>query len=167
MNDEQWMPENKGELLSVIEREWAMLVDLADSLTYEQMTTPDEGGWTPKDNLAHLAEWMNILMGYHMDRRPAHEVMGVNEDVVEGWDMEIINPVLFDRNKNLSRGDVMKALKMAYETLEAKIEATPFENLLAPRHAGDPEKRPLLLWVMGDTADHFAEHRETIEKGIK
>jgi hypothetical protein len=29
------------------------------------------------------------------------------------------------------------------------------------------EKRPILLWVLGDTTEHFLEHRETIEKGLK
>lgn len=57
MTDEQWIPEKQEELVSAIEREWDLLINLADSLTDEQMTTPDEGGWTPKDNLAHLTEW--------------------------------------------------------------------------------------------------------------
>jgi hypothetical protein len=39
-----------------------------------------------------------------------------------------------------------------------------FDDLMAPRHADDPEKRPLLLWVIGDTSDHFAEHRAVIER---
>jgi hypothetical protein len=42
-----------------------------------------------------------------------------------------------------------------------------FEDLLTPRHAEDPEKRPILLWILGDTTEHFLEHRETIERGIK
>jgi len=164
---EQRMPRNKAELMSAIDHEWTLLVNLANSLTDEQMTTLDSGGWSPKDNLAHLAEWMNILMGYHMDRLPAHKVIGVSEEVVKGWDMEVINPVLFERNKNRPRGEVMEMLKQAYVKLEAKLESTPFEDLLKPRHADDPEKRPVLLWVLGDTTEHFQEHRETIEKGIK
>lgn len=164
---EQWMPGNKQELLSAIEREWKLLLDLAESLTDEQMSTPDSGGWSPKDNLAHIAEWMNILMGYHMDKNPAHEVIGVSEDVVKGWDMEVINPVLFERNKNRPRGEVMELLKQAYVKLEARLESMSFEDLLKPRHAGDPEKRPLLLWVLGDTTEHFQEHRETIEREFK
>jgi hypothetical protein len=42
-----------------------------------------------------------------------------------------------------------------------------FEDFMKPRHADDLEKRPLVLWIMGDTTDHFAEHRETIERTIK
>jgi hypothetical protein len=164
---EQWMPKDKPELMSAIEREWNLLLNVAENLTDRQMTTPDSGGWSPKDNLAHLTEWMKILMGYHMDRRPAHEVMGVPEDVVEGWSMEVINPVLFERNKNRPRTEVMDELKRIYGQLIAKLESMSYEDLLKPRHASDPEKRPLLLWVLGDTTSHFLEHRETIEREMK
>lgn len=167
MTEEQWIPGSKKELMSAIEREWKLLLEVAGKLTDKQMSAPDAGGWSPKDNLAHLAEWMNILMGYHMDKHPAHEVMGVAEEVTKGWDMEVINPVLFERNKNRPREEVLNGLKQAYRSLIAKLESASFEDLLKPRHTDDPEKRPLLLWVLGDTTEHFLQHRETIEKAIK
>lgn len=165
MSDEQVIPGSKSELKSSIEREWKSLMEAVERLQKaNKLTTPDAGGWSPKDNLAHLAEWMNILMGYHMDKRPAHEVMRVEPEVVRGWDMEVINPVLFERNRNQSVEDVLNELRRAYAELVEKLDSTPFEELLKPRRADDPEKRPLLLWVLGDTLEHFAEHRATIEK---
>ncbi len=152
---EEWMPKDKPELMSAIEREWKLLMNVAEKLTDTQMTTPDEGGWSPKDNLAHLSEWMKVLMGVHLDRRPSHEVLGVSEDVTKGWDMEIINPVLFERNRDRSRQDVLDELKQVYGQLTAKLESMTFEDLLKPRHEDDLEKRPLLLWVLGNTTDHF------------
>ena len=164
---EEWIPKDKLELMSAIEQEWKLLINVAERLTDIEMTTPDEGGWSPKDNLAHLSEWMKVLMGYHMDHRPSHEVLGVSEDVTKDWDMEVINPVLFERNRNRSRQDVLDELKKVYEKLSAKLESMSFDDLLKPRHADDPEKRPVLMWVLGDTTEHFLEHRETIERGIK
>ena len=165
MAEEQWVPGSKAELMSAIKREWQSLMDVVTKLEAAgKITTPDEGGWTPKDNLAHLAEWMNSLMGYHMDKRPPEEVMGLTKEQTAGWDMEIINPVLFARNKDRSFAEVMNLLKQTYDNMLAKLNATPFEELLKPRHPDDPEKRPLLLWVLGDTSEHFAEHRATIEK---
>ena len=139
-------------------------MDVVDKLDEQKMTAPDQGGWTPKDNLAHLSEWMNSLMGYHMDRRPPEEVMRLTPKQTKGWDMEIINPVLFERNKDRPIQDVLDELKQTYEKLLAKLDAMSFEDLLKPRHADDPTKRPLLMWVLGDTSEHFAEHRGTIEK---
>jgi hypothetical protein len=164
---DQWMPKDKFELMSAIEWEWKLLMNVAEKLTDDQMTTPDAGGWSPKDNLAHLTEWMKVLMGYHMDHRPSHDVLGVSEDVTKGWDMETINPILFERNRNRSRQDVLGELKQVYGQLTAKLESMTFEDLMKPRHADDPEKRPLVLWILGNTTEHFSEHRETIEKTIK
>ena len=78
--------------------------------------------------------------------------------------MEIINPLLFERNKDRSTEDVLSELRRVYDTLTAKLDAMSFDELMAPRRADDPEKRPLLMWVIGDTSDHFAEHRAVIER---
>jgi hypothetical protein len=42
-----------------------------------------------------------------------------------------------------------------------------FEDLMKPRREDDPEKRPILNWILGDTSEHFAEHRETIAKMLE
>ncbi len=162
--DEQWAPENKAELMTAISREWTLLQSVIAKLDETKMTTPDEGGWSPKDNLAHLTEWMNALMGYHMDRRPRHEVLNLPEEVTKDWDFAVINAALFERNRHRSTQDVLAELQRVYDELIKKLEATPFEELLKPRHADDPERRPVLLWVLGDSSEHFAEHRATIEK---
>lgn len=164
MADEQWVPGSKAELMSAIRREWKLLMDVVERLDEQKMTASDEGGWSPKDNLAHISEWMNSLMGYHMDRHPAHEVMRIPEEAAEGWDMEVINPILFERNRERPAGEVLDELKRTYEALIEKLDAMSFDDLMKPRHPDDPEKRPLLLWVIGDSSEHFAEHRETIEK---
>jgi hypothetical protein len=164
MSDKQWVPGSKIELMASIEREWKSLMDVVAKLDLTQMTTADAGGWSPKDNLAHLTEWLKVLMGYHLDRRPSHEVLGVAEEVTKDWDMQVINPVLFERNRDRPIQDVLGELKSVYVELINKLESLTFEDLLIPRHAGDPEKRPVLMWVLGDTTEHFAEHRATIEK---
>ncbi len=164
---EEWMPNNKSELFSAIEREWKLLMDVADKLTDKQLTTPDEGGWSPKDNLAHLSEWIKVLMGYHIDHRPSYKVLDVSPEAVKDWDFNIINPLLFERNRSRTADDVMNELKRVYAQMLEKLDTMTFEDMLKPRHADDPEKRPLVLWILGDTTDHFAEHRQTIEKAIK
>jgi hypothetical protein len=164
---DQWLPKNKPELMSAIEREWTLLMNAMEKLTDKQMTTPDEGGWSPKDNLAHLSEWMKLLMGYDMDRRPRREVLGVSESAGNIEEMDVLNSVLFERNRNRSTQDVLDELQQVYGQVTAKLEAMTFEDLMKPHDMDDPEKRPLLLWVLGDTSEHFSEHRETIEKNTK
>lgn len=158
---------HKTALLKSIQREWDALLSVAERLSPEQMTTPDAGGWSPKDNLAHLAEWMKVLMGYHIDKRPPYEVIGVSEEITKGWDMNIINPVLFERNRNRSADDVLSELKRVHAEMIARLEGMSIDELMAPRRADDPQKRPLVLWILGDTSEHYAEHRATIEKALR
>jgi hypothetical protein len=150
--------------MSLIEREWSALMDVVGQLSPEQMLTPDEGGWSPKDNLAHLSVWMNILLGYHIDQRPAHEVAGVTPEVAANWDFQVMNAIFFERYRNQPIERVLDELKRTYEKVHARLESMSFEDLMKPRRADDPEKRPILIWILGDTSEHFSEHRETIEK---
>jgi hypothetical protein len=164
---EEWIPENKHELMAAIRREWGLLMDVVAHLDEQQMTRLDAGGWSPRDNLAHLTEWMRSMLGHHIDKRPAHEVMDLPEEITRGWDMEIINPELFERNKARPTREVLDELRQTYDEVINRLEAMSFDELMAPRHPEDPEKRPLLLWVIGDTSDHFAEHRAVIERTLQ
>ncbi len=158
---------HKTALLKSIQREWEALISVVERFSPAQMTIPDAGGWSPKDNLAHLAEWMKVLLGYHLDQRPPYEVLSVPEGVVKDWDFTVINPALFERNKNRPTEEVLAELKGVYAEVVARLEAMPFEDLMQPRRAEDPQKRPLVLWVLGDTSEHFAEHRATLEKLLR
>jgi hypothetical protein len=161
------LPKSTAELLGAIDREWTALMRIVDRLTPEQMLTPDAGGWSPKDNLAHLTEWMNILLGYHMDKRPPYEVVGVAPELTKDWDMDVINRILFERNRLRLSGDVLDELKRVYAEVISRLKATPFEDLMKPRFPDDPEQQPLLNWVLGNTSGHFSEHRVNIEKMLK
>ncbi len=157
-------PKNKTELFAHIAHEWDLLLAVVVKLDEAQMTAPDSGGWSPKDNLAHITEWMKILIGYHLDDRPSHEVLGVTPEVTANWDYNRINQVLFERNRHRSVEDVLSELKREYAHVIERLESTPFENLLKPRWPEEKDS-PSLLWaVIANTTEHFAEHRETMEK---
>jgi len=161
------LPKSKAEVMSLIEREWSALMAVVGQLSPEQMLTPDEGGWTPKDNLAHLTVWMNILLGYHMDQRPAHEVADVTLEMASNWDFEEINAIFFERYRDRSIEQVLDELKQTYNKVHTRLESMLYEDLMKPRLADDPEKRPILNWILGNTSEHFEEHRETVAKMLK
>ncbi len=158
-------PTNMPELLSDIEREWKALMAAVVRLTPAQMTKPDAGGWSPKDNLAHLAAWLRALMEYHMDGRPIEDVLDLPRGRAEPWDDDSVNAVLFERNRQRSSEDVLRELSRAYMQTTAKLRTLPFEQLLKPG-ASHPEGKTLLGYVLGNTTEHFAEHRATIEKAL-
>ncbi len=154
---------HKSILLKSIQREWEALMSVVERLSPEQMVAPDAGGWSPKDNLAHLTEWLKALLGYHIDRKSAEEVLGIPKELADDWDFDQVNAFLFEQNKNRSIEDVLGSLKAKYAETLARLEAMPFEDLLAPRYEDDPERTPLLASVLGNTTEHFMEHRERIQ----
>jgi hypothetical protein len=164
---ETTLPANTSKLINDIDRELSALMRVVDKLTPEQMIRPDAGGWSPKDNLAHLAEWMRILLGYHMDKLPPYQVVGVAPEVTRDWDMDVINKILFERNRRRPSEEVLDELARVYAEVVARLKVTPFDELMKPRHADDPEQQPLLNWVLGNTTGHFAEHRVNIEKMLR
>ena len=161
------LPASKTDLIVQIEREWSALMDVVGLLSSEQMLMPDEGGWSPKDNLAHLTAWLNILTGYHIDRRPAHEVIGVTPEVTADWDYAVMNSALFERDRHLAVAHVLHELEKTYADLLSRLESMTFEELMQPRFTDDPEKKPLINWIIYNTSEHFEEHRETITKMLK
>ena len=88
-----------------------------------KMLTPDADGWSPKDNLAHLTEWMKILIGYHLDNRPSHEVLGAAPEVTKDWDSDVRNKFLFERNRRRSVEEVKDELKRVYALVVARLKS--------------------------------------------
>ncbi len=158
------LPKNTVELLSQIEHEWKELLTVVEKLTPAQMTSPDEGGWTPKDNLAHLAAWMRFMLDSYLHKKPAHEAMGIDAATYASLDEDEVNAVLFERNRSRPAAEVLAGLKRAYADVVKTLREMPFADLMKPLHDNDPEKRPVITWVLWNTSEHFLEHRQTIAK---
>lgn len=161
------LPKDKADLLSCIQDEWSALMQVVERLKPEQATLPDAGGWSVKDNLAHLAEWEQFMIDCYLRGRPAHEVMGLDKSTYEKMDETSQNAVLYERNKGRTFEDVLQGLKRSHEQVLAVLEEMAFADLMAQLDPDDPEKRPILLWVMGNTYEHYQEHRLTIEAFVR
>ncbi len=164
---ERWYPKDKDELMLAIDRERTALWNFVRGLTSAQMSLPDSSGWAPKDNVAHLTEWMKSLMGYHFDHRPWHQVLKVDKALTDAGDFDAINDLLFQRKRKLQPSDVLAEFQETCAELYSRLNALSFEELMQPHFPDDPEKRPLMDWVLSNTSEHFAEHREYIERAIK
>jgi hypothetical protein len=158
------LPKNTDELLTTIEAEWLKLMDAVGKLGPEQMITPDGGGWSPKDNLAHVSAWLKTLIGVHLEGRSADEVMGFSGATALWGRLNFINAMLFVRNRDRSAEDVLGELRQAYTDLVSRLRAMPFEELMKPRYETDAQKRPVVHYVLRYTVVHFAQHSENIAK---
>lgn len=160
------MPKDKAELMARIDQEWTALRELLDGLTPEQMGKADPGSWSVKDHLVHLTTWEQYMLRYHLGREPAHVVMGVDEETFESLDEDGLNALIYDRSQDRSLEDVLGEFTRTHQQVLDALEAASFADLMKPRYEDDPEARPLLNWVIGNTYDHYREHRQTIQEGL-
>ncbi len=159
-------PKNTAELLRRIEEQWQALMQLVDRLTPQQMTRPDAGGWSPKDNLAHLASWMSYMQRAYVHQMPAAEAMGIEPAKWKQLDETGINAVLLERNRDLPAAQVLETLRSTYAGAVADLRTVPFEDLQRVVRQGSDGPITVLDLVLGNTADHFVEHGKNIEKGL-
>lgn len=164
---EDWFPKDKDDLMLAIDRERILLWNLVRGLSEVQMSIPDSSGWAPKDNVAHVTEWIKSFIGYHLDHRPWHEVLGVDEELTDAADFDGINDLLFQRKRKLPVWDVLTEFQEVCTELYSRLNQLSFEDLMQPRFPDDPEKRPLIRWVLANTTEHFIEHRSYIERAVK
>ncbi len=163
MTDET-LPKNMDGLLAEIDRQWSALMEVVGRLTAGQMNTPDSGGWSPKDNLAHLAHWERYMHLHYLDGRPVPEAMGFDADTLAGLDEDGINARIFKRNRDRSSSDVLEELKQVHAGTVKALARLPFSRLMQPNLEDDLGHRPILVWVIGNTSEHFEEHRRNMEK---
>jgi hypothetical protein len=158
------MPASTDELLAVIDDEWQKLMGVVDRLTPRQMAEPDTGGWTPKDNLAHLATWMQYMLDVALHNVPGHEAMGLDAEQYKQLDDDGMNAILLERNRARPVAEVLAALEKTHAELVDGLRKMPFPELLRPLRPNSP--RTVLGFVLANTSDHMREHRITIEKGF-
>ena len=160
------LPHNKKDLMKRIEREWSALMRAIGSVTPEQMSAPMAGGWSIKDNLAHLAAWEQFLVHHHIQGQPPHQVMQIDIETFKRLDETGINAMIRKVNRFRPAADVLANLRRSHDEVLRTLEAMSFDDLMKPRYSDDPEKRPLIGWVVGNTYEHYNEHRGNIERRV-
>jgi Protein of unknown function (DUF1706) len=158
------LPKSLDELLTDIEREWQALMRIVNQLTPKQMTIPDPGGWSPKDNLAHLSAWMNFMLKSYLGGMPAYLALGIEEQKLKGMSEDEENAIIFERNRARPTDEVISELKSTYQKTVKTLNRMGFSNLMKPFKGDNPQHRPVIEGVLGNTSEHFAEHRVIIER---
>jgi len=161
---EQGRPREKSELIARINTEWNALHALVGRLSEEQLSARPDGQWAVKDHLAHIAEWERYMLRSHLMGLPAYEVLGVAESSMETLGEDGINAVLQQRNADRSAASIKMELTETHEEVLAHLQAIPFRELMEQHYADDPNARPVIDWVIGNTYEHYREHRGWIEE---
>src|SRR5262245_59830076 len=105
--DNERIPRDKAEFMTHIKREWQALLHTIDRLTPMQITSPDAGGWSPKDNLAHVTVWEQFVLRCILQNQSPHLIMQIDESAWEQLDQDGLNRILFERDRLRPAEDVI------------------------------------------------------------
>jgi carboxymethylenebutenolidase len=156
------LPRNHDELIARIEQGWKELRDLVAGHSEEELLRPGPEGWSIKEHLAHVTFWERQLLRSYMEGRPATGVADMDEATLK--DFNAINAIDAERSRTKSLRQVLDEGQSLHAELIAKLTSEPFERWMQPRFADDPDERPLMLWIVGNTYGHYEEHAGYVRK---
>lgn len=151
-------PKDTADLLARIERDWSAMMVLVEDLSREQLESPIAGGWAVKDHLAHLATWERFMLYCYLGGMTPHEAFGFDEATYDTLDEDGINALIYVRNADLPVEAVLADSIRTHQEVLAALQGMNFADLMKPRFADDPQQRPMLDWVIGNTYEHYQEH---------
>jgi hypothetical protein len=160
-------PTNKAELLALVHHEYAALEQAIGKLSEAQLTKPIDNSWSAKDILAHIAAWQQILLVFHIARKPFERAAPGIAVSYETSDVDTINEALHQRDRGRSLAAVLDTFRRSHQQILATIEGMGEADLFRPYTppGRDPSSGGQLIdWIAGDTYEHYLEHRETIAK---
>lgn len=160
--DTQDIPGDAAELIARIHDEWASLEQIVYQLDEEQLSQPIADGWSVKDHLAHLSTWEKHLLLYHLQGVPGTESLQIDQETWEQAGEDELNAIIYERNRDRPASAVLVDFRRTHQELVDYLQQVPFEELHQPRSPDDPQSGPLIEKVIGNTYDHYREHRQTI-----
>lgn len=157
-------PNNKAELLAIIQSGYEQFEALLASLREEQMTIPGvNGAWSVKDNIAHLTVWQNYqasrMLGIADGVEPPDPVPGLNTEDEE-------NEYYYQQNKDRLLAEVLTDFRASYQRILAATNTLSWEALNAPFPWYDNDT-PVGAYTLGNTSGHYEEHGAIIQRWLE
>jgi hypothetical protein len=163
IESESGLPTDPEILHSRIHEEWESFSAVISALSEPQIVRRDPGQWSVKDILAHITAWEKFLILNQFLGMPATEALCVDPAVMDRADEDEVNAILFERNRDRSLADVQSDWYETHRWLMSELAKIGEDELRKPTRSVGPDLKPLVLWIIYNTYDHYAEHRRTIE----
>jgi carboxymethylenebutenolidase len=150
------LPQTDADLVDRIEQGWAELQATWAGLPDAALTRRGPAGWSIKDHIGHVTFWENWLLRSIIDGEPAEAVTGIAAETLA--DIDAVNAIAAARTAEQPLATVLRESATTHEALLTRLRAQPLSAWLQPRFPDDPDERPLLLWIAGNTWGHYEEH---------
>ncbi len=147
-----------------IHDEWEALAAVIATLDEPQILRRDEGQWSVKDIMAHIAAWEKFLIANQFLGIPAGDALCVGPDVLERASEDEVNAILFERNRDRPLAEVQSEWYETHRWLMSELARLDEERLNRQTLCFGKIPRPLAQWIVFNTYEHYADHRGSIEK---
>jgi uncharacterized damage-inducible protein DinB len=102
---------------------------ILEEVSSGQMTdVHDDGGWSIKDHLAHIAAWQWHTLGL-IAGIPPHEAWYIDETTHQQLDLDGINEMIYERNKDRPLDDVLTDFRKAHEQAILEVSRMSEDDL--------------------------------------
>ncbi len=162
----------KGFLHVIADARQSLESVINDRSNHELTELRDNGGWSVKDHLYHMAVWERGIR-YLLQGKPRHEGLELTEQQFHELDADGMNAIIFEKNRDRSLDDVLRVFHAEHQAMVEYLSSISWEDLNRPYSdyaSNDPElniSQPVLFWVFGNTAGHFDMHQEWIEEILR
>jgi hypothetical protein len=160
---------SKTELLERMEHGFEAISRYLNSLTEKQLTQPtDAAGWTAKDHIIHMAVWEDSILALISGAAQWEHINVPREIWKQGEDA--INAVLQQTYKDMPLEDVRLHYRESHQRVVAKLQTMSDEDLYRPYNHYQPksqQERPIILWIQGNTYQHYEAHQPWIAAIVK
>jgi hypothetical protein len=156
----------RDELLKSINDGFHGMMAYLDTLSEADFIThADAAGWTVKDHIMHLAVWEDGVWAL-LNHQSRHEHMGLTQAALDGHDYDAMNLVIQQAHQDKPLGEVLQTFRDAHRRMVTKIESLTDDDLQRPYDHYQPgagRDAPVIDWIIGDSYEHYAQHRPWIE----
>jgi hypothetical protein len=152
----------KDQLLQRMAVSWQALQETLSGLDETTLKRSDpESGWTISDHVFHLAAWERGI-AYLLTQRSRYEGMGITAGQWQELTMDEINEVVHRSGQKRLPAEVLAIARQSHqEMLDALADLTEADLFRDYSHyepSGEPDGRPIVGWIIGNTFGHYDEH---------
>ncbi len=155
-------PANKEEMLSAIKGGWEEFESFIKALPLDASASVwDDGGWSLKDHIAHIAAWEEMVVAF-FEGRPRFAELGLDE-ASHAADTDLINERIHAHRRSWPVAKVLERSHTAHRKLVGLVEATAESDLMKSlsqfRPGGpSPGDIPVYALIRDNTFGHYDEH---------
>jgi uncharacterized protein (TIGR03083 family) len=162
-------PTTKAELMAQIEASWATLQEAVAGVDPTRMATPGPDGWSVKDQLAHIAAWERSVIALLTGKSRAAAI-GMDEAAYAASDVDQMNARIVAQTADATYPEVLAQSQATHNELIGILDRLSWDEVNKPYKHFQPGCQeafgddPALNWVLGNTTEHYPEHRDYLTR---